>query len=80
VASNSQAPALYILSLTTIYGDYFEGGLTPESQHYRGVLFAVSLGCMWIAIALNYLPPRVFKWTFRFTVGLLAVDFLLVSI
>lgn len=25
---------------------------------YRAVLFAVSLGCMWIALGLNYLPRK----------------------
>ncbi|WVQ84968.1 hypothetical protein IAT38_007132 [Cryptococcus sp. DSM 104549] len=77
VASNSQGPAQYLLSLMKIFDYNFEGGLTTDNLHYRCVLFAVSLGCMWIALALNYLPPRFFKWTFRFTVGLLFLDLLL---
>ncbi|KAL1409348.1 hypothetical protein Q8F55_003330 [Vanrija albida] len=77
VASNSQAPAQYLLSLSVIFDEAVPGGFSPASQAYRGVLFAVSLACMWVAIGLNYLPPRFFKWTFRFTVGLLFLDLLL---
>ena len=62
-----------------LFGSDIPGGLTPENPNYRYILFAVTLGCLWLALALNYLPPRYFSWTFRFTVGLLFVDLLLVS-
>ncbi|GFZ45990.1 Thiamine transporter thi9 [Saitozyma sp. JCM 24511] len=76
-ASNSQGPAQYLLSLMVLFGSDIPGGLTPENPNYRYILFAVTLGCLWLALALNYLPPRYFSWTFRFTVGLLLVDLLL---
>ncbi|KAJ7083476.1 amino acid/polyamine transporter I [Mycena epipterygia] len=77
VASNSQAPAGFLLSLMTIFDYEFPGGLDPTNTAYRGVLFAVSLGCMWIALALNYLPPKWFATTFRVTVVLLLLDLFL---
>ncbi|KAJ7129878.1 amino acid/polyamine transporter I [Mycena crocata] len=77
VASNSQAPAGFLLSLMTIFDYDFPGGLDPSNTAYRGVLFAVSLGCMWIALGLNYLPPKWFARTFRLTVVLLLIDFFL---
>ncbi|KAL7420601.1 hypothetical protein Q5752_004552 [Cryptotrichosporon argae] len=77
VAANSQAPAEYLLSLVVLFNDDFKGGLTTDSQYYRGVLFIVSFGCMAVALGLNYLPPRYFAWTFRFTVGLLFLDLVL---
>lgn len=79
-AVNSQSPAIYLMSLMKVWDFEFDGGLTSESQHYRSVLFAVSLGCLWLAIALNYLPPRFFRWTFRLTIIFLYVDLLLVSV
>ncbi|KAJ7768596.1 hypothetical protein DFH07DRAFT_954483 [Mycena maculata] len=79
VASNSQAPAQFLLSLMTIFDYDFPSGLDASSTTYRGVLFAVSLGCMWIALGLNYLPPKWFAMTFRVTVALLLIDFFLLS-
>ena len=79
VSSNSQGPAQFLLSLPSLWDYEFPGGLTTDNIKYRGALFGVSLGCMWLALALNYLPPRYFNWTFRFTVGLLFVDLILVS-
>jgi hypothetical protein len=41
-----------------LFGSDIPGGLTPENPNYRYILFAVTLGCLWLALALNYLPPR----------------------
>ncbi|KAJ7619380.1 gamma-aminobutyric acid transporter [Roridomyces roridus] len=77
VASNSQAPAMFLLSLMEIFDYDFPGGLDVSNVKYRAVLFVVSAACMWIAIGLNYLPPKWFATTFRLTVVLLMVDLLL---
>ncbi|ORY30174.1 amino acid/polyamine transporter I [Naematelia encephala] len=77
VASNSQAPAQFLLSLMVVFDKEFPGGLDASNVTYRGALFGVSFGCMWIALLLNYLPPKWFARTFRFTVYLLLLDLVL---
>ncbi|KAL8279487.1 hypothetical protein RQP46_008049 [Phenoliferia psychrophenolica] len=55
----------------------FPGGLDVTNINYRATMWAVSLACMWIALGLNYLPPKHFSRLFRFTIGLLFLDFFL---
>ncbi|QRV72295.1 amino acid permease [Ceratobasidium sp. AG-Ba] len=76
-ASNCQTTANYLLSLLPVYEIEFPGGIDNNNIKWRAVVWIVSEGLLVLAIILNYLPPRVYSAVFKFSMGLMILDFLL---
>ena len=72
-----QTTANYIVSQLTVWEIEFPGGLTNENVKFRAMIWAISEGLLVVAIAINYLPPRWYSNVFKFSAGLMMVDFLL---
>ncbi|KAG8721258.1 hypothetical protein FRC08_014619 [Ceratobasidium sp. 394] len=76
-ASNCQTTANYLLSLLPVWGLDFPGGISNDNVKWRALVWIVSEGLLVLAIILNYLPPRVYSKVFKFSMGLMILDFLL---
>jgi translation initiation factor 5B len=44
---------------------------------WRAVVWAISEALLILAVAINYLPPRLYSLVFRFSIFLMMVDFFL---
>ncbi|KAI0723612.1 amino acid transporter [Earliella scabrosa] len=76
-AGNCQTTANYIVSQLAVWEVDFPGGIGNHNVKWRALIWAVSEGIFLLAIAINYLPPKVYGFVFRFAMFLYAVDFLL---
>ncbi|KAG2014037.1 gamma-aminobutyric acid transporter [Coprinopsis cinerea AmutBmut pab1-1] len=79
-AGNCQTTANYILSQLSVWEVDFPGGVTSDNIKFRALTWACAEIILIIAIAINYLPPRLYSMIFRVSMGLMLVDFLLVVI
>ncbi|KXN84214.1 Eukaryotic translation initiation factor 5B [Leucoagaricus sp. SymC.cos] len=77
VAGNCQTTANYLVSLLAIFEVDFPGGIDIDNIKWRAFVWAISEGLLIFAILINYLPPRLYSAIFKFSVGLMMVDFLL---
>ena len=75
--SCAQTTANYIVSQLSVWGIDFPGGAHNDNIKWRALIWAISEGILVLAIAINYLPPRLYSFVFKFSVGLYFVDFLL---
>ncbi len=73
----TQTTANYIVSLLAVWETDFPGGISIENVKWRAFVWAVSEGLLILAIAINYLPPRMYSMVFKFSIGLMMLDFLL---
>ncbi|KAJ8085846.1 hypothetical protein PM082_004665 [Marasmius tenuissimus] len=76
-AGNCQTTANYIVSQLAVWEIEFPGGTTNDNVKWRAMIWAISEGLLLIAIAINHLPPRLYSFIFKFSMGLMLVDFLL---
>ncbi|KAF9779457.1 amino acid transporter [Thelephora terrestris] len=76
-AGNCQLTANYIVSLLSVYEIDFPGGADNGNIKWRALIWAISEGILVLAIAINYLPPRLYSFIFKFSIALFFVDFLL---
>jgi len=76
-ASNSQTTANYLVSILAIYNVDIPGGIDDGNVKWRAIIWALSELFFVLGIAINYLPPKWYSRIFRFTIGLLMLDFLL---
>lgn len=72
-----QTTANYLVSLLAIWEVDFPGGIDLENVKWRAFVWAISEGLLILAILINYLPPRLYSMVFKFSIGLMMVDFLL---
>lgn len=77
VAGNCQTTANYLVSLLAVFEVDFPGGIDLGNVKWRAFVWAISEGLLIIAILINYLPPRLYSMIFKFSIGLMMVDFLL---
>lgn len=75
VASNCQAAANYLLSEITVFGLSFDTDVSDIK--FRAVQWIVSEGFLGIALAMNYLNPRTYKWIFRLATFIVLLDYFL---
>jgi len=75
LAVNSVAPANYILSQIAVFKLDFT--LDISDIHFRVVQWIVSEIFLVIAMMVNYLPPRWYKYVFRGATCLVMLDFIL---
>ncbi|KAF7319913.1 Gamma-aminobutyric acid transporter [Mycena kentingensis (nom. inval.)] len=76
-AGNCQTTANYIVSQLAVWEIDFPGGITNDNVKWRALIWIVSEAILFLAVAINYLPPRLYAGIFRFSVLLMMVDFLL---
>ncbi|KAL6304155.1 amino acid transporter [Sparassis latifolia] len=76
-AGNCLTTANYIVSELVVFQVNYPGGLANDSIQWRAMVWAVAEGSLFVAIAINYLPPRWYSSVFKFAMGLYMVDFLL---
>jgi translation initiation factor 5B len=65
------------VSQLSIWEIDFPGGANNGNVKWRALIWAISEGILVLAVAINYLPPRLYSLVFKFSVGLYFVDFLL---
>ncbi|KAJ7716320.1 amino acid transporter [Mycena olivaceomarginata] len=76
-AGNCQTTANYIVSQLAVWEIDFPGGISNDNVKWRALIWALSEALLVVSVAINYLPPRMYSAIFRFSVGLMMVDFLL---
>lgn len=72
-----QTTANYLVSQLAVWEIDFPGGISNDNVKWRAFIWAVSEGLLILAVAINYLPPRLYSAIFKFSLGLIMVDFLL---
>jgi hypothetical protein len=73
----SQNAANYIVSQFAVWEIDFPGGISNNNVKWRAAVWAISEALLILAVAVNYLPPRLYSRVFRFSIFLMMVDFLL---
>ncbi|KAJ8595056.1 hypothetical protein M405DRAFT_728704 [Rhizopogon salebrosus TDB-379] len=76
-ASNCQTTANYIVSQLAVWEIDFPGGVGNGNIQWRALIWAISEGMLLLSVAINYLPPQWYSGVFKFSVGLMMLDFLL---
>ncbi|KAG8218255.1 hypothetical protein J3R82DRAFT_3865 [Butyriboletus roseoflavus] len=76
-ASNCQTTANYIVSQLAVWEIDFPGGVDNSNIKWRAFVWILSELVLLVSVAINYLPPRLYSGVFKFSVGLLMVDFFL---
>ncbi|KAI0676694.1 hypothetical protein C8Q78DRAFT_1141729 [Trametes maxima] len=76
-AGNCQTTANYIVSQLAVWEIDYPGGIGNDNVKWRALIWAVSEGVLLVSIAINYLPPRLYSFVFKFSIALYALDFLL---
>lgn len=72
-----QTTANYIVSQLAVWEVDYPGGVGNDNIKWRALIWAISEAMLVISIAINYLPPRWYSKVFKFSVGLMMVDFFL---
>jgi amino acid transporter len=65
------------VSELAVWGVNFPGGISIDNIKWRAFVWAVSEAMLLLSIAINYLPPRLYKGVFRFSLFIIMLDFLL---
>ncbi|TFK43116.1 hypothetical protein BDQ12DRAFT_596557 [Crucibulum laeve] len=76
-AGNCQTTANYLVSQLAVWEIDFPGGITNDNVKWRAFIWAISEALLIISVAINYLPPRWYSMIFRFSIGLMMLDFFL---
>lgn len=76
-AGNCQTTANYIVSQLQVWEVDFPGGASNDNVKWRAFIWALSEAMLLVAIAINYLPPKLYSAVFRFSTALMMADFLL---
>eukprot|EP01117_Protostelium_nocturnum_P013978 TRINITY_DN5272_c0_g1_i2.p1 TRINITY_DN5272_c0_g1~~TRINITY_DN5272_c0_g1_i2.p1 ORF type:complete len:399 (-),score=92.20 TRINITY_DN5272_c0_g1_i2:560-1756(-) len=79
VAVNSQAAANYMLSELSVFDIKLKdtAAMNYSDIHFRSLAWIVSEGLLLVALLLNYLPPRAYKWLLRAAMFMVFFDFIL---
>jgi translation initiation factor 5B len=73
----SQTAANYIVSQLAVWEINFPGGVSNDNIKWRALIWAIAEGLLIAAVAINYLPPRLYSAVFRFSIFLIMLDFFL---
>lgn len=76
-AGNCQTTANYIVSQLAVWEVDFPGGVGNDNIKWRSLIWAISEGLLIVAVAINYLPPRLYSFIFRLSIFLMMLDFFL---
>ncbi|TFY77862.1 hypothetical protein EWM64_g6149 [Hericium alpestre] len=77
VAGNCQSTANYVVSQLAVWEIDYPGGTAIGNVKWRALIWAISEGMLLVSVAVNYLPPKWYSGVFRFSIGLMMVDFFL---
>lgn len=80
VAGNCQTSANYIVTQLVVWEIDFPGGISYDNVRFRALIWALSEIFLVLAVAINYLPPRMYSMVFKFSMALMMIDFLLCAI
>jgi len=72
-----QTTANYLVSQLAVWEIDFPGGISNDNVKWRAFIWAISEGLFILAIAINYLPPKLYSIVFRIAIGVMMLDFLL---
>ena len=72
-----QTTANYIVSQLAVWEIDFPGGIGNDNVKWRTLIWAISEGLLVVAVAINYLPPRLYSLIFRLSIFLMMLDFFL---
>jgi translation initiation factor 5B len=72
-----QTAANYIVSELAVYEIDFPGGTNDSNVKWRAFIWALSEALLLVSVAINYLPPKFYSGVFKFSVGIMMLDFLL---
>ncbi|QIX01552.1 hypothetical protein AMS68_007069 [Peltaster fructicola] len=75
VASTSQATANFILSEIVAFGLPFS--TDPTDINFRAVQWIVSELVLFVALSMNYMNPKIYRYIFRIATYIILLDFLL---
>ncbi|KAG6845831.1 hypothetical protein H0H87_002519 [Tephrocybe sp. NHM501043] len=76
-AGNCQTTANYIVSQLAVWEIDFPGGISNDNIKWRAFIWALSEAILLVSVAINYLPPRLYSVVFKFSLGLMMLDFFL---
>ncbi|KAJ6583903.1 gamma-aminobutyric acid transporter [Mycena vulgaris] len=76
-AGNCQTTANYIVSQLAVWEIDFPGGISNDNIKWRALIWAISEALLVVAVAINYLPPKMYSAIFKLSVGLMMLDFFL---
>ncbi|THV00551.1 hypothetical protein K435DRAFT_818286 [Dendrothele bispora CBS 962.96] len=76
-ASNCQTTANYIVSQLSVWEVDFPGGISNDNVKWRAFIWAVSEGLLLLSVIINRLPPKWYSAVFKFSMGLIMLDFFL---
>ncbi|KDQ65102.1 hypothetical protein JAAARDRAFT_117006 [Jaapia argillacea MUCL 33604] len=76
-AGNCQTTANYIVSQLAVWEVNFPGGITNDNVKWRAFIWAISEATFFLAIAMNYMPPKWYSRLFKFSVFIMMLDFFL---
>ncbi|KAH7888137.1 hypothetical protein F5I97DRAFT_1942374 [Phlebopus sp. FC_14] len=76
-ASNCQTTANYVVSQLAVWDIDFPGGIGSSNVQWRAFVWGISELMLLVSVAINYLPPKVYSGVFKFSVGLMMLDFFL---
>ncbi|KAH9483006.1 putative amino-acid permease [Psilocybe cubensis] len=77
VAGNCQTTANYIVSQLAVWDVDYPGGVGNDNIKWRSLIWVISEGLLLLAVAINYLPPRVYSLVFRASIFIMMLDFFL---
>ncbi|KAB5589075.1 hypothetical protein CTheo_7487 [Ceratobasidium theobromae] len=76
-AAASHAGATYILSILSIYGQDFPGGISDDNVKWRVVIWLVAELLLLVGLLICHLPLRRYPVIFTIAMGIILVDVLL---
>ncbi|KAJ5475589.1 amino-acid permease [Penicillium diatomitis] len=77
LASDSFGVANYLLSEIVVFNPATTFPISTSDVNARAIAWALSLGFLALATALNFLPPRMYAWVFRTGFAVIVLDMLL---
>jgi len=72
-----QTTANYLVSVMALYDVNIPGGIDNSNVKWRAIIWALSEAFFILSIAINYLPVKWYSRIFRFSLGLIMLDFFL---
>lgn len=80
VASTAQATTNFITSELVVFQKYFPGGIDNENIKFRAVVWIIAEALLALTVIINLMSPHKFRWIFRFSAFIMAVDFVVLFI
>jgi translation initiation factor 5B len=73
----AQVTSFYVASQLNVWEVDFPGGAHNDNIKWRTFIWAMSEGFLLLAVAMNYLPPRVYSLIVKVALAICFIDFFL---